>query len=348
LALARIILLLTAFLLPVWCAKRMPPPSPDRFPPRLELVRTRGRTGLELVFDEPVDSRAFPAESLRVAGPDGVELAVRGLTAARGGERVLVWTALQASVVYELTARVPDLAGNVARVRARFRGSQLADTIAPRVTSVRPGPGQTGYTADEVSYEFSEPMDTLIRPQFIAIPAALETQFVPAWDPSWQRLVLRRPALRVGVEVEAGRPGDSALVAPEPGSVLPIPTTYVALLPGLTDLDGNRTTRVSVTSFTRDSLLVGVPLHGRVAGPTPALVFVLADTLIALAATDERGVFTLQVDAGSYDVVAVSDTNYDGRADFVGRISAFVPGPESLMLQLQPEPESRAVGEYRR
>lgn len=345
------------------CARRMPPPSPDRFAPRLELVRTRGRAGVELFFDEAVDLDRVPVDSFRIVGPDSASLALRGLTLGRGGDRLLAWTALQQPVVYRLEAMVPDLSGNVARVRSRFRGGAQPDTVPPRVTSVRPGPGQTRYAGDEFRFEFSKPMDTLVPPRVITIPPALETLLLPSWDPGWERLTLRRPGVRAGTdpspapELPGGRPLRPGTELPEPvpdedtvpvEDTRPKPTGYVVLLPGLSDLEGNRTARYSAISFTGDTVFAGALIPGRVTGPAPALVFLLADTAAALAVTDDSGRFALRVPEGRYEAVAVSDTNRDGRADFAGRVPFSVPGPESLLVELRLEPEPRAVGEYRR
>ncbi|HDR00450.1 MAG TPA: hypothetical protein ENN51_09240 [candidate division WOR-3 bacterium] len=346
------------------CAKRMPPPSPDRFAPRLVLVRTRGLTGVEMEFDEPVDLSRVPAESLAIVGPDGV-LEVRGLTSPRGGDRLLAWTERQDEVVYHLSAWVPDLAGNFARVRARFRGGSRPDTVRPRVRSVRPRLGQSGYFSDEITYEFSKPMDTLVIPELVAIPASLDTALMSHWDAGWQRLTLKRPG-KVTVDLSVADERDERARGtesePDSGGVrttdadapstredsAAAPPVYVALLPGMTDLEGNRTREIVATSFTRDTLFPGMGVAGRVSGPVPALVFLLADTAVALAVTDERGVFFLRIPGGTYEVVAVSDTSHDGLVDLVARRSSFVPGPDSLFLDLQPEFEPRAVGEYRR
>lgn len=372
------VLMLLLLLVSGRCAQRMPPPSPDRFPPRLELARTRGRTGLELFFDEPVDLDRIPFDSLSIVGPDDEPLVVRGLAAGRGGDRLLVWTELQEPVIYRLYARVPDLAGNMARVRTRFRGGVSADTVPSRITSVRPGYGQTGHALDEIRFEFSKPMDTLVRPDFITIPAELETLLVPSWDPGWQRLTLRRPALRAGVEpprhpeedaegsdtrsireperdsrncrnsTPAARNDKGAAQDDEGADAFVGPPRYLVLLPGLSDLEGNRIRGFTATSYTPDTLFPGELIPGRIDGPTPALVVVYADTAIVLNVSDERGAFAVRVPAGSYEALALSDTAGDGRADFVGRARFVAPGPDTIIIQLEPEPEPRAIREYRR
>ena len=68
--------LCAALALLVACAKKLPPPSPDRFPPRLERILTRTRTQLEIEVDEPVDPAETAPESLVLTGPGGDRLAL--------------------------------------------------------------------------------------------------------------------------------------------------------------------------------------------------------------------------------------------------------------------------------
>ncbi|MFO7649968.1 MAG: hypothetical protein R6X13_01315, partial [bacterium] len=269
-----------------------------------------------------------------------------GLATGRSGS-LLVWTALQDPVIYELSAKVPDLAGNVAHVKARFRGSSTIDTVLPRIISVRPTPGQTNYQADEIVFEFSKPMDTLASVRFSAVPSEFELQLEPRWDPGWQRLRLMRPAVRPGDDPPVA-PGsqDSSIVAGRGTQTWSLSAHHVVLFAGLPDLEGNDTRHPAATSFSRDSTFAGEDVRGRVLGSGPSIVCLRSGVAVALAVTDDSGWFASRVPAGRYEVVAFSDTSRNGLADLVGRVEADLPGSDTILIRIEPEPTPRALSEY--
>lgn len=64
----------------VSCAKKMLPPSPDRFPPSLQEVETRTRSQVTLVFDEAMNGAKLKPDSFLLTGPAGETLALRGVS----------------------------------------------------------------------------------------------------------------------------------------------------------------------------------------------------------------------------------------------------------------------------
>jgi hypothetical protein len=58
--------------------------------------------------------------------------------------------------------------------------------------------------------------------------------------------------------------------------------------------------------------------------------------------------FVTRLRDGLYDVVAVSDTNGDWMADFVGRSPSFSTASESLTLNMAPESHPDSIDSYRR
>jgi len=319
-----------AFLLAaLFCAKKMLPPSPDRFAPRLVGVEALSRVRVELEFDEPLDARKLAAESVSVRSAAGSELGILGLSRGRQPQRVVIWTPVQEPVGYEVRGVVWDAAGNPGRFRAGFKGSVRRDTIPPRVARILPAPGATRVRQLTVSVRFSEPVDTAGVSRHLILPAAHETLYHRAWEPDWQE---------VGFVCRDSVPARTV--------------HYFLLLPGTADLEGNRVRDPAFTYFTPDSSLDAAAVRGRARrsrGPLGTGTVFFADTLTrALAVVLADGTFSGRVPAGVRSVRAVADTNADGLIDLVSPEQEFVTGAESLDLFLAPETLPRPLDAYRR
>jgi hypothetical protein len=227
----------------VGCAKKMLPPSPDRFRPHLQEVETRTRSQVVLVFDEAIDGARLSPDSFLMTGPAGETLVLRGASLGRGGDEVQLWTPIQEQELYEVRGVVRDRAGNPARVRARFRGSTRRDTIAPRIARVEPGPGSTRQKRGvKVRVSFSEAIDTSGVVDWMFVPAAYDTQFKRSWTTDWQVLSFTR------------------LESMPSGAIV-----YFLARPRVADLEGNPAEGVAFTYFTSDTLLEAVSVKGNLA-----------------------------------------------------------------------------------
>jgi len=331
------------------CAKKMLPPSPDKFPAHLQEVETRTRSQVALVFDEEIDGAKLSPDSFQMTGPAGETLALRGASLGRRGDEVQLWTPTQELKLYEVHGVVRDRAGNPTRFRARFQGSSKRDTIAPRVVRVEPGPGSTRQKRGvRVRVTFSEAIDTSGVVDYVFAPAEYDTQFKRSWTSDWQTLSFTR------------------VESMPSGAVL-----YVLVQPRVTDLEGNRVKGAAFTYFTSDTLFDGVPVKGRATWPgalgTGAVFFtesaavrVVTDSLepprteslpvrtTGLAPLLTDGSFSTKVRKGEYDVVAVADTNGDGLAELVSPAVKFNTDAESLSLSLEPESLPKPFNAYRR
>ncbi|MCX6841176.1 MAG: Ig-like domain-containing protein [candidate division WOR-3 bacterium] len=350
------------------CAKKMLPPSPDRFPPHLQEVDTRTRSQVALVFDEEIDGARLSPDSFRLTGPAGETLALRGASLGRSSDEVQLWTPTQEPKLYDVRGIVWDRAGNPARFRARFRGSSKPDTIPPRVTQVVPSPGSARQKRGvAVRVTFSEAIDTTslgtagetlgtvpVRGQFpyMFVPAEYDTQFKRSWASDWQTLNFTR------------------LESLPTGAVI-----YFLLQRRVMDLERNLVQGPAFTYFASDSVFDGVPVKGKAkwhdaplstgtvlfqavglgdsprSGTVP-LESVPAETVAVhttgLAPVLTDGSFSTRVKKGEYEVVAVADTNGDGLVDLVSPALKFNTDAESLSLFFEPESLPRPINAYRR
>jgi hypothetical protein len=333
----------------VACAKKMLPPSPDRFAPGLQAVETTTRSQVVLVFDEGINGAKLKPDSFLLTGPAGETIALRGVSLGRSGDEVQLWTPIQEVKLYEVRGVVSDRAGNRTHFRARFRGSSKQDTIAPRVASITPAPGTPRQKRGvKVMVTFSEAVDTSGAVSSMFVPAAYDTLFKRSWTTDWQTLSFTRM--------------DSV----PNGAIL-----YLLVQPGARDLEGNRDKSPAFTCFTSDTLFDAVLVKGKAAWPTPlgfgavfftesAAVRVITDSLLpprteslpvrttGLAPLLTDGSFATNVRKGEYEVTAVADTNGDGLADLVSLPVKFNTDAESLRLTLGPESLPQPLNAYRR
>lgn len=297
------------------CAKKMLPPSPDRFAPRLEEVNARSRVQVELVFDEPVVPPAeSDAESFVVLDRGGLPRKIRGVSRGRRRECLLVWTEALAPAQYTILGRVVDEAGNAAQFRRLFFAAKIVDTIAPTVRGIRPLPGSVGLRRDPtVEVTFSEPVDTSVAPSVLVVPRWLDTLFKRRWSPDWLSLSLRCLDSLADSEV-----------------------VYIVLLPGVRDLSANLCWQTGYTYFASDSLMPAAAVRGRVrldeGGIGVGVVFFDDGVTKAIAPVLSDGSFATRLRHGRYAVSCAVDLDLDGLAEFVSQGIEFNTQAESLEL----------------
>lgn len=323
-------LVLVAMVAVAGCAKKMLPPSPDRFAPRLLSINARARTQVELEFDEALDPSHIRADSIELSAPDGSRVELRGALPGRKATAAQLWADLQPGVVYRLRGTVRDEAGNRGAFRGRFVASARTDTISPRLRRLEPQAGATGrLRSSAVSVRFTEALDTLVAPRWFFVPRWLDSLYSFAWDADWQGF-----RLRTEDSLPAGMVG------------------YFVLLPGVRDLDGNLSRDPAFTYFTSDSLMPERSLRGAVRyrpGRFGTGVVFFGESLTTGAAVfDSSGRFVVKPPAPAGLVVAVADTNGDGLADLVSDPVAYRREDDSIDIELRPEQPPRPIDVYRR
>ncbi len=302
----------------LFCAKKMLPPSPDRFPPRLLEATSRSRAQVELLFDEEIDPRRLAPESLVIVGGE-----IRGISMGKTQSRILVWTQPQKSQNYEIKGAVWDIAGNRGRFHINFVGSSRIDTIVPRTVEIEPAPGSANLNRGiRIRVRFSEPIDTALPLDFVIIPRKLETTFSRSWSPDWQELrFIHRDSITSGQNC------------------------YFLLFSGIKDLEGNSSIAPVWTYFTSDSVFDAVRVRGR-CSVTKGVVFWNQEQTEAVVPILADGSFELKIRPGRYLVFGVGDTNQDGLVDLKSEEVEFNTSAESLRLLFGAESLPRRINEY--
>ncbi|MEO0115372.1 MAG: Ig-like domain-containing protein [candidate division WOR-3 bacterium] len=301
------------------CAQKMLPPSPDRFPPKLVEVEVRNRTKINVKFNEDIDPENIIKDSFLIIALNET-LTIKEISVGRKSNVITLITEKQNPVQYSLQAIVADLAGNWAKIRTRFYGSIVKDTIPPRIAEILPKIGATKLKKNiRINIRFSEEIDTLFPAKWILLPKTLANRFTSQWQSDYKNLSLTM----------SDSLGSDTIV-------------YFVLTRQIFDFEGNRLLAAGFTFFTSDSVLNTKLVTGKVTtGNRPVTdCFILfaktTDTnqTVAIIPTDTLGTFSIQIREGIYNVIAIADTNFDHRIDLSNKIANFNTSAETLLIEV--------------
>jgi hypothetical protein len=318
----------------------MLPPSPDRFPPRLQEIIPVNQIRLDLIFDEEIDYGAISEQSFLLTTPNNETLLIRTVSRGASLNIMTLYTQPLQPVQYLISGTVADRFNNIAQFRRNFQASSVIDTISPRITRFLPQIGMTRKNRN-ISFEFSfsEPMDTARPVGFIVYP--LDKQKMNwQYSDDWQSLTF-------GYSTR-GKPGETFI-----DSLAPNTNVYFILQPSLTDLSGNRLQNSAYTFFTTESVLPPVIVSGNLYyqnQPYPdGIVIFTNPNSKAITVSDQQGIFAIRLDSALYQITAVKDTNFDNFVDLSVELNDFNPlDTLPVKLNLQPILKSQEIDYYLR
>jgi hypothetical protein len=161
-----VVIIVSVILAIAGCGKKAPPPSPDRWAPKLSTVKATNRTHVECLFREDMDPKSTqnPSYYTIITSESGDTLPVLGAVLDGARRKVELATLPQDSVVYRITVdSVQDASGNpIAPGTSReFHGSLEPDRIHPRIRHHHPADKAISVPQDSaIVITFSEAMDT--------------------------------------------------------------------------------------------------------------------------------------------------------------------------------------------
>lgn len=292
----KIVLLL---FLAINCAKKAPPPSPDRWAPRLRNVEVINRRHLLVIFSESVDPKNSVEISNYNCRETGTDIPLKILAATvRTGNEISLTTSIQSRLSYTLTlSGIKDLSGNMMDVQTvRFMGSEVPDLHPPRIMDNYPIDGSTNFQPDSgVIFRFSEVMDTVSI--FRNCELLPEGDLRVEWDEGMTEFHFFPSKLESG-EVYS-----------------------FYLKDGCKDLDGNRMENWGILTFTPDSTLP----YGHVSGylvnsKKGTTVIALVDNLLQIVRIALVSNSTFRIDwipPADYTILAGRDLDDDRSFDLI-------------------------------
>jgi hypothetical protein len=303
------------FLLLVGCAKKAPPPSPDRWSPRVRDVEAVNRRHLKVRFSESVDSESSVQTSNYACFESTTSVPLQILAASmRNSREIDLTTSNQSDVSYTLVVSgVKDQSDNEMAVqKVEFVGTKVLDTHPPRIVGTYPADGSAGIQADSaVIVRFSEFMDsTSVLSSWGLLP---EGHLNIHWDDGFTEFRF------FPEELQAGE----------------VYTLY--LTDGCRDLEGNRLEEWSFLTFTSDSALpqgyVSGYLRGEERGRT---MIALVDSLLRIERIAVLSDSTYRIDwlkPAHYTLLAGTDLDDDRKFDLVAHADVEI-AEEGVIVEL--------------
>ncbi len=312
----------------------MLPPSPDRFSPKLDEIEVQNRTKINVKFNEEVEPKEISKDSFLITTTDLETLSIKEISVGRKSNIITLITERQKPVHYSFLAKVTDLFGNRAKVKTKFLGSIVKDTIPPRILEVSPKLGATKLKRNiKIGLRFSEEIDTVIPIEWYILPKALRNNFTAKWESDHRNLTFSM----------VDSVGSDTVI-------------YFVVLRSAFDFEGNRITYPGFNFFTSDSLLNTKLVIGKVTQKNKIVRdgFILFSKMaessqaMAIIPIDTAGAFSIQIREGIYNVTALADTNFDNRIDLNGEIQDFNTIAESLLIQVYPDTLEKTFDWYLR
>lgn len=321
--------LISCFLLLAACAKKMLPPSPDRFAPHLQEIEPINRIKLDLLFDEEINTSKLTTESFVITNTLSETLPIRTISRGKTGNTIFLFTEPTKSTQYFISGIFEDRSGNFGNVNnKKFKASLITDTFPPKITSISPNIGATKKKKNIIiDFGFSEPIDTSSAINFLILPLA-KNKITPTWSSDWQSLTFSYPE-----------------------SLLPHTNVYFILMPTVNDLENNRIKDYGYTFFTSDSSLAPILISGHLYYENQpyknGIVLFANETTNALTLSDITGKFSTRLDSSIYYITAIADTNLDNKVDLLAELKNFNSQDTALIkLNLEAVIESKEIDQY--
>ncbi len=305
------------------CAQKMLPPSPDRFSPKLEEIEVQNRTKIIVRFNEEIEPKEIINDSFLITTTDLETLSIKEISVGKKSNIITLITERQKPVHYSFQAKVTDLFGNRAKVKTKFLGSIVKDTIPPRILEISPKLGATKLKRNiRIGLRFSEEIDTVIPIVWYILPKVLRSRYTTMWEPDHKSLTF---------SMSDSLGADTVI--------------YFVVLRSAFDFEGNRITYPGFNFFTSDSLLNTKLVIGKVTQKNEPvrdgfiLFTKMADSsqTMAIIPIDTAGTFSIQIREGIYNLTVLADTNFDNRIDMKGEIQDFNTMAESLLIEVYPD-----------
>ncbi len=316
------LLVLTSF-----CAKKLPPTSPDRFAPRLKKIETVDRLHIRLKFSEPIDTRSIAKDDFSITA-DSSTLRVLSVSSAEDPNSLLLLTEPQKLIGYDVHGLVRDTANNITRFQKSFIGSTQPDTVPPHIIAIAPSVSAVRVRKNfTIRLIFSEPMDTTKALAYAILPGALKNRIGLRWAPD-------QAGLSFAITDSLG----------------PDTTVYFIFAPTLPDLEGNPLVAPGFTVFTTDSALPASSVSGSLKFRAQALangviLFYQKNESFAGAISDYLGGFSVPIAPGAYSIKAFADTAATGTAQLFLEQPTVTTETKNLELELKPLPTPMRLNE---
>lgn len=286
-----------SFLIPLllFCAKKLPPPSPDRFPPRVKEIRPLYNNTLLIFFNEPLDTTSLNPSNFSLT-KDTQHIQIRNLAFFNEKNTTLqiITASLNPEEKYTIKGFVKDKNKNQAFFSKSFKAIAKRDTIPPEIEKISPTTMFTSFPYN-IRLKFSEPLDTL----------SSKLNFLSSIKDIYIEITKGIKEVKITVK--------DTIYKKTPFSFLILPTLY--------DFSKNPVLRYYSFFFIADTTLPIKTVIGKIEGEAKNENIVITafykQHLETCAISDTTGFFKLNlIQKDSIRLICFSDTNRDLYSEF--------------------------------
>ncbi|MCS7258246.1 MAG: Ig-like domain-containing protein [candidate division WOR-3 bacterium] len=297
----------------IGCAKKMLPPSPDRFAPQLLEIEPKTQTRLDLVFNEEILPYTDSIYRFYVTNKTDT-FEVISIVSTSSNMLSIYTKPLTPNTQYQIHGWVADRTGNFTVIKKAFKSTSQPDSTGPKIVNIYPKPGSNlKYRKDfYIEVIFSEPVDPKSNICF-AISPLYKEKVNYQFSKDYQTLTFYYTDTLVY----------QGLV-------------YFILLPSITDIANNRLRNLGYTYFTSDSTFITGFARGKISFQNlpiaDGIIVFKRGNLKSFTTSNRDGIFSCKLEPGKYFITVIADTNNDFYVDLISPESDIVVDTTQLEL----------------
>jgi len=292
------------------CARKLPPPNPDIFPPEIVDYFVPNNYTLKIKFNENLSPQIEKEKFIIFSSKE--TLKILSLFVER--EFLTVITNPQKPLTYLIKGEISDLNNNLSHFKLRFKGNPLPDTIKPFIQNIT-------INKEAILINFSEPMVTTDL-YFLSSPIITET----LWQENKKNLLLKFK--------EEPKEFSSFIILPT-----------LKDLGGNNLTEGEERFQIFDTAIKFINLTGKVFLKESLANNS-ILIFKNRNDNSIVFSLARKGIFKTKVKKGKHQLIALLDINLDFYPDFYGEEEQEWQTDTTIAINLLPVKEPKKLDEY--
>jgi hypothetical protein len=292
------------------CARKLPPPNPDIFPPEIVDYFVPNNYTLKIKFNENLSPQIDKEKFIIFSSKETLKI----LSLFVEKEFLTIITNPQKPLTYLIKGEISDLNNNILRFKLRFKGNPLPDTIKPFIQNII-------INKEGISISFSEP---LVTTDLYFFSSAIIAETI--WQEDKKNLLLKFK--------EEPKEFSSFIILPT-----------LKDLGGNRLTAGEERFQIFDTAIKFINLTGKVFLKESLSDNSILIFKNKNDNSLSFSLA-KKGIFKTKVKKGKYQLVALLDTDLDFYPDFYYQEEQEWQTDTTIFINLLPVKEPKKLDEY--
>ncbi|MEO0090714.1 MAG: hypothetical protein ABIK77_07175 [candidate division WOR-3 bacterium] len=305
----RIFLPLLSAILIITCARKLPPPNPDIFPPEIEDYSVPNNYTIKIKFNENLSSKV-DLEKFSILSQKET-LKIKNILVEK--EFLTILTEPQKPINYTIFGEIEDLNNNLSRWKIKFKGNPNPDTIKPFIKNIT-------INQEKIEINFSEPIFDTNLYYLLSPSLPIET----VWSQDRKSLIF--------------------LFREKPKEFCSF-----LILPTLKDLGGNYLVSGEAVFQIFDTTIKFINLTGKIflqeSLVNNSLVIFKKEDFISFTLT-KKDIFKTKIKEGKYQIISLLDQDWDFLPEFYNIEEKIIEKDTTITIFLSPIKERKRIDEY--